>query len=378
MQRLSGDPDLFASVDHQYPSWFDSTWKSVGLQDDAVLIFNASQHYTWPQTVYISVNAFVDTARATLEVTTGQVNVTEELREGNPAFGTVETATLQYYTLYNARVHSSKEKIVFSLDEQVGSSDIYVAECTTGLKFPRLQQKNGRYQVANYDKAGHFNGAQITAQFSPTVATNLTVAVFGDGIKNAVNRFSLLATREGSDAVIPLPFGRKRDDSVGAGDYIYYQLKLTEDKKDVAVQTESERLLHLYGSSQEGVSHVTKQNEEYSAITGLEGIANLRIPYSGLSTYCRGRLGNGSYCLLAISAHTEGYQASYTIEASYSNSKENPLPLPVSEAYSGALRHGHYDYFVGVLDLSRNETIHFNLFSCMLVFQYRSVLRTMT
>lgn len=340
-------------------------WESLENGDDAILIFNRSSPYAWPQTLFIGVSGVFcsETCTYTLVAKTryhGHMNATSQLNLDELKVGSVDSKELRYFNLH-VLSDNSEDRLSVRLNLLYGTSNIFVAKAVDNhLRFPEVIYRNGYAIVdeSTYDKRGRFNGAQMVADFTlHKGSNNFTVAVFGE---ESFNTFQLQASL--GRLVTFLPFDETREDSVAAESYTYYRLNLTEDKTDIAIQAISDRHLHLY-AAYNGVTHVNTSNEQKSAVTGFDGIANILIKYKDLSDACKQNISHGG-CHIAVSAYSI-VDANYTIEASYSNSTERPLPLPVSETYVGMLVHGHYDYFNGSFN-TKNGTIHINLLTCKL------------
>ena len=374
MQPISGDPDMYASTTLTKPTMFNNTWQSNGIDDEAILIFSNRNDYTWPDSIYIAVHGFFETSEYSIEASTTTVNSSVELNMNQAQWGMVAGQTLTYYRLPNVTLPSG-QRLVFSLDSFMGQSDIYVASSSSGspLRFPLVKLNHllrAYVDPSTYDKKGTIEDDDIEVEFSDfDDNTSFIVAVFGDTSEETISRFSVYTTVEGGgkDTIIPLQFDHHLEGNVSGSGFVYYSLKVTEDQVDVAVVLSSSHFVTLYATAN-GTTFPNSTNSDYSATTGFSGMANLYMSYPSLKgSVCQKNVSSGGNCLIYV-AVSSPIASNYAIEASYSNSSENPFPLPTNNAHTGFLYHGHYDFFAGALDLSKNETIHVNLLTCKCLF----------
>eukprot|EP01138_Halocafeteria_seosinensis_P007309 gb/GECG01007473.1/.p1 GENE.gb/GECG01007473.1/~~gb/GECG01007473.1/.p1 ORF type:complete len:1593 (+),score=159.42 gb/GECG01007473.1/:1-4779(+) len=370
LTSLSGDADLVTSLVTHYPTFDNYTWGSFAIDgDDSILISSGDTKFTWGKTIYIGVYGY-DQSRYSIEVSTSNINASTLLPLGQEEWQTVATASLAYFRMPNFTSWGPQGNLVIELSPITGSSNIYVAKTAGGsgstFNYPRVikHATKGTYIVdpSTYDMSGVVSpdGLERRIKIPPiTATTNFMIAVFGDGYNVDRNGFIISAYLEGTknSSVIPLNFNIHREDYVAASSYVYYSLTIVENKVDVAVQTVADTFLSMYATFDNSFN-----SWNYSAFTGFDGVGNLYISYNALSSGCQRNLSQGHDCVLLVGV-TSPSGGDYSIEASYSNSSANPFPLPTTEVHTGALHHGHYDFFGGTLDLSKNETIHINLLS---------------
>ncbi len=346
----AGRPQVFASCVHAYPNatahaWaLDSRYEQVlSLNATAAAGATAEGACPFPSKLWLAVwsgEAGAGSASYSLMVagdnsSTGNLPL---LVPGTPTSGAVRFHQMRHYLVkFGADGYVDMELV---LSVQRGEAHLYVSQSYEGRPVYDVMHN----VVANYtlksERTGNDRILVPRSQFGECHAEDCYFVVGVLGKSASMARYSLVARRE--EAIVTLQEGLAMRDFVGAKEYKYFSVKVTEPTADLSIH-----LTSFTGDADLFVAvapnlHPTQENHTWAS-TGF-GSDSLTIQAEEMKENCTPDPARGVACDYFLSVF--GWNnASFSIMASLHRGWREPIELFPGQPQAGAVSKGEYVYY---------------------------------